>query len=352
MSLAADDGDLDSNDELVVTIKLPDPTGRRSFSPSQDAFTEAGANNNGQTLAIRASDRTAYLMFNLTALDAVPLNTVLRLTGTGGMPASEVSFRAYAALSNGWNEQGISAGTAPAKGAELAAFNGTIDAGEVIELNLGAWITGPGIYGIILEAESGEASFVSKESADNAKWPRLTITTEGNSPPVYGGYTFITSTNEPLTLPYTALLAGASDPDGDPVLPVIVSSASSQGGQVVMNADGLTYAPSIDYFGPDSFTLTVGDGRGAFTTAQITVQVAEAGSVPAPFHPTIQQVGEGVMRFRYQGTPGVNHAVQRSTDLVHWETLATGLGIDTGKIDYLDTGAPAPPVFYRVATPE
>ena len=119
-----------------------------------------------------------------------------------------------------------------------------------------------------------------------------------------------------------------------------------------MNEDGLTYTPSIDYFGPDSFMLTVEDSRGAFTTAQITVQVAEAGSVTAPPTPTLLQVGEGVMRFRYQGAPGVDHAVQRSNDLKNWITLATGLGGDTGEIDYLDTEAPSPPVFYRIVTPD
>jgi hypothetical protein len=353
LSLAADDGDLDAHDELVVTIELPDPTGRRTFTPTQDAFTDAGVNNNGGTLAVRPEDRIAYLMFDLTDLDAVPLCTVLRLTEAAGVATEGVILRAYAALSNDWQEAGINAGTAPQKGQELGLFRGDTTAGGTVEVDLGTLITGPGIHGIILEAENGDVSFVSKESADDTKWPRLAMITEGNSPPVYGGYSFLTFTNESLTLPWSALLARADDPDGDPVTPVIVNASSTQGGQVVMTAEGLTFTPTIDYFGPDSFTLTVGDGRGAFTTAQITVQVGEtAGSTLPPSSPMIQQVGEGIIRFRYQGVPGADHTLQRSADLLNWDTLSSGLGGDTGEIDYLDTAAPQPPVFYRVVTPE
>jgi hypothetical protein len=348
LSLAADDGDLDSHDEITVTIELPDPTGRRTFSPFQDAFTDAGANNNGETLAVRAGDRTAYLMFDLTDLDAVPLGAVLRVTEASGATSSTVTVRAYASLSNAWNEAGINAATAPQKGAELGVFSGAIGAGETVEINLGAWVTEPRVHGIILESEAGEVSFVSKESSDDTKWPQLVIITEGNTPPDYDGYAFIARVNEPLTLPYSVILAGASDPDGDTVSLVIANGSSSQGGQVVMEEEQLTYTPSIDYFGPDSFLLTVGDGRGGFTTATITVQVAQASSAMPPSSPNLLRVSEGLIRFLYQGTPGVNHTLQRSTDLVHWTALATDL---SGEIDYLDTEAPAKGAFYRLVTP-
>jgi len=352
LSLAADDGDLDSHDDVTVTIELPDPTGRRTFFPFQDAFTDAGANNNGETLAVRAGDRTAYLMFDLTDLDAVPLGATLRLTEASGTASSAVTVRAYAALSNAWNEAGINAAVAPEKGAELGVFTGAITAGETIEIGLGNGITEPRVHGIILEAEAGEVSFVSKESSDDTKWPQLVITTEGNTPPAYHGYSFLTHVNEPITLPFDVILAGASDPDGDTVSPVIANNSSLQGGQVAMDAEHLTYTPSIDYFGPDSFLLTVGDGRGGFTTATITVQVAEAGNIAQPSSsPSLVRVSAGVIRFRYQGTPGVNHMLQRSADLVHWTTLATDLGGESGEIDYLDAEAPAKEAFYRLVMP-
>jgi hypothetical protein len=352
LSLAANDSDLDAQDEIIVTIELPDPSGQRVFSPSHDAFTDAGANNNGETLAIRRGERTTYLMFDLRGLDVAPFSAALRLTESSGAAAGQVTLKAFAALSNDWNEASITLATAPAANGELAVFNDEIGAGETIELDLSAWVTGPGIYGIILEAEEGEAMFASKESADGNARPQLVITSAGNQPPVYDGYAFVTTANEPLSLPYTTLLADASDPDGDPVSPVIVNGSSTQGGQVVMDGEQLTYTPSIDYFGPDSFTLTVGDGRGGFTTATITVQVAEPGSVTAPSSsPTLQRVAEGVMRLRYQGTAGVSHTLQRSTDLVTWITLATGLGEETGEIDFVDPEAPEAAAFYRIVTP-
>ncbi|RYD62210.1 MAG: hypothetical protein EOP83_15195 [Verrucomicrobiaceae bacterium] len=218
----------------------------------------------------------------------------------------------------------------------------------MLELDLRDWVTGPGIYAIILEAEAGEVSFASKESANLDARPELIITTEGNLPPVYEGYSFTTAVNEPRSLPYEVILSGASDPDGDMVSPVIVDGSSSQGGQVEMEADHLTYTPSIDYFGLDSFTLTVGDGRGGFTTATITVQVTETGGIALPPLPHLSRESEGVTRFRYQGTPGVSYALERSTDLKTWTPLATDL---TGEIDYLDTEAPVETAFYRLVSP-
>ncbi|HEY1120172.1 MAG TPA: DUF5060 domain-containing protein, partial [Haloferula sp.] len=198
LSLAADDGDLDSHDEVTVTIKLPDPTGRRTFVPFQDAYTNAGENNNGETLSVRAGDRTAYLMFDLTDLDAVPLGAKLRLTESSLEETSPtVTVRAYASLSNAWNEAGINGDAAPEKGEQLGVFTGAISVGGTIEIDLGNWATEPHVYGIILEAEEGEVSFVSKESSDDSKWPKLVVTTEGNSPPVYHGYSFLTHVNEP-----------------------------------------------------------------------------------------------------------------------------------------------------------
>ncbi|MCW1887521.1 DUF5060 domain-containing protein [Luteolibacter flavescens] len=352
LSLAADDGDLDAHDEITVTIELPSLTGRRTFSPVHDAFTDDGENDNGSTLAVRAEDRLAYLTFDLTTLDAVPLGAKLRLTEAAGIATGETTIRAYAALSNDWDEAAITSETAPAKGAELGSFTGSIPSGGVIEIDLGDWVTTPGVQGLFLEAESGEAAFASKEATDPAKRPLLVITTEGNTPPVYAGHTFTTTINKPVTLPYATLLGGAYDPDGDPVTPVILPHGSTaQGGQVSMNATALTYTPSIDYFGPDSFPLTVEDGRGGFITAQISVEVTQGGSGTPSAPPILEHAGDGAMRFRYTGTPGVGHTLQRSTDLLTWITLASELGVEDGVIDYLDTDAPETAAFYRIVTP-
>jgi hypothetical protein len=72
------------------------------------------------------------------------------------------------------------------------------------------------------------------------------------------------------------VLANDSDPDGDP----LAVSAVTQGthGTVTRNSDDtLTYAPEEDYFGTDSFTYTISDGRGrtALATVSVTVEFVD-----------------------------------------------------------------------------
>jgi VCBS repeat-containing protein len=48
-------------------------------------------------------------------------------------------------------------------------------------------------------------------------------------------------------------------------------------GSVTVNADGsFSYTPDLGYFGGDSFTYTISDGRGGTSTATVTIRVAQA----------------------------------------------------------------------------
>jgi hypothetical protein len=69
------------------------------------------------------------------------------------------------------------------------------------------------------------------------------------------------------------VLTGDSDPQGDPLS--VVDKSDGLHGTVVINRDAqtVTYTPELDYFGTDSFTYTISDGHGHFSTAKVDVVV-------------------------------------------------------------------------------
>ncbi len=75
------------------------------------------------------------------------------------------------------------------------------------------------------------------------------------------------------------LLANDGDPDGDPL--VVTALGTPGHGTVVDHGDGtVTYTPEAGFTGIDSFSYTVGDGRGGSGTALVTVEVAPLNHAP------------------------------------------------------------------------
>src|SRR5438270_465170 len=98
-----------------------------------------------------------------------------------------------------------------------------------------------------------------------------------NVPPIARDDTATTGKHSPVQIDLTA---NDSDPDGDGLaFPVTVTynASSGKGANVNLNADGHTvnYVPNNHQVsGPDTFTYTVCDTRGACATANVTVTVA------------------------------------------------------------------------------
>ncbi|MDW8392298.1 MAG: cadherin domain-containing protein, partial [Oscillochloridaceae bacterium] len=76
--------------------------------------------------------------------------------------------------------------------------------------------------------------------------------------------------NTPARLP---VLANDSDPDGDPLTITAVGTPSNGSVQIIENGQALRYTPGAGYLGPDSFTYTISDGRGATATATVNLTV-------------------------------------------------------------------------------
>ncbi|MEP0870270.1 tandem-95 repeat protein, partial [Trichocoleus desertorum AS-A10] len=75
------------------------------------------------------------------------------------------------------------------------------------------------------------------------------------------------------------LLANDSDADGDPK--IITGFSQAGNGRVVDNGNGfLTYTPSPNYSGTDSFTYTITDGKGGNASAIVNLTVAPVNDGP------------------------------------------------------------------------
>lgn len=173
---------------------------------------------------------------------------------------------------------------------------------------------------------------------------------EENQTPVALPNGLATMRDQPSSVPLIKLLANDSDPDGDPLSVTSVSSASQQGGTVVLAAGQLNYAPPVGFTGLDQFSYTVKDGHGGSATAVVEVLVV-SGTIPAPNQVSLAPVGNGY-RVRFAGIPGRAYEVQRASSLSGpWSTLAPITAPLHGILEYLDPNPPPGMAFYRTVAP-
>ena len=356
LRFSASDTELAASDEVTVTILVPAGTDSQSFSALHDSFLENGSNSNITQLRVEKSTtrtRTSYLRFDLSSLASTPRTAVLRLTEGDDTSSGTMTLRLYAATSSNWTETSLSGATAPTKGTQLAVFTGDVTDGMTLDFDVSSYVTAAGNYSFILESDSStkDVSFVSKENPVVATRPALVVSTGSNALPVFSGHSGTTPVNSPLILPYSLILGSASDPDGDALSLVIADDSSSAGGYVTMAADHLTYTPPIDYSGPDSFILTVQDGRGGFASAALSLTVLPDDGITGANPPVLQKLAGTQMKIRFHGIPGVTYGFQRSIDLVHWTTIHSGAAAGDGLIEYTDVSAPTDEAYYRITAP-
>jgi hypothetical protein len=187
LRLTAGDGELSASDDVTVTITSSSSSGESmSFGATQDAYTENGTTRNLSSIRVESSDRKriAYIQFDVQGI-ASATNAIVKLTESDDDSAGTMTIRLYAARSNNWSEDTITSSNAPGKGALLDTFTGDISDGEKVSFDASAFITGPGTYTLILEADSSsrDVAFGASEYSVVALRPELVITTGGTPPP-------------------------------------------------------------------------------------------------------------------------------------------------------------------------
>ncbi|WP_168219024.1 tandem-95 repeat protein [Limnoglobus roseus] len=75
-----------------------------------------------------------------------------------------------------------------------------------------------------------------------------------------------------------AVLANDADVDGDALTVTGIGQAAH--GTVSLSAAGVTYTPAADFFGSDSFTYTISDGKGGTATGTVTIFVSAVNDAP------------------------------------------------------------------------
>jgi MYXO-CTERM domain-containing protein len=130
---------------------------------------------------------------------------------------------------------------------------------------------------------NGDESFeymVSDGQLDSGPY-RVTLRVAAvNDAPVAQGAAFNVREDEVLSAPPSALLAGASDIDGD-ALSVILAGLPASGTLVVNDDGSFTYAPVADFNGNDSFTFYVTDGQAQSQIVTVALFVEEVNDAPS-----------------------------------------------------------------------
>ncbi|MCE7980699.1 MAG: tandem-95 repeat protein [Caldilinea sp. CFX5] len=109
----------------------------------------------------------------------------------------------------------------------------------------------------------------------------VTITVGGapNQPPVATNDAYTATSNQPLTVAAPGLLTNDTDPNGDSLFALLVSSPTN--GTVTLNANGaFVYTPTIGFNGTATFTYKANDGVLDSNVATVTLTVRGANRAP------------------------------------------------------------------------
>jgi VCBS repeat-containing protein len=94
----------------------------------------------------------------------------------------------------------------------------------------------------------------------------------------------------------------ANDTDGDRDPLSIASAVSPTNGSLLLNANGsFTYTPDADFFGTDTFTYVVSDGREDSNPATVTIRVAPRNDAPVAVADTRSTAEDTAITFDPRG---------------------------------------------------
>ena len=157
-------------------------------------------------------------------------------------------------------------GSCVISGATITCSLGSLALGDVAVIDIGGTVaSGTGTI-------TNTASVLGQNLDTNVGNNTASATLRLNNPPIAVDQTATTGADSPVVI---AVLAGATDPDGDAVS--TASAATPANGSVVVNSDGtVTYTPNAGFKGVDSFAFTVTDDKSGFGQALVTVTVSNA----------------------------------------------------------------------------
>ena len=212
-----------------------------------------------QTAAPLSIDFGGTAVYTMTVANNGPSGaTGVALTGTFTSSAGLVSFMA-------------GQGTCSVAGSQFSCSVGSLANGASAVYTLTLKATGVGSF-------SNTAALTGNQSDPNATNNSSTVSVSvNNRVPTAAADSAAVLEDGTTTI---AVLANDADPDSDPLSVTVVSLPGH--GTAARNADNtITYTPATDYFGDDSFTYAISDGRGGTATATVTVSVLAVNDPPS-----------------------------------------------------------------------
>ncbi len=136
---------------------------------------------------------------------------------------------------------------------------------------------------------NGIDSFVV-EICDDAIPPacsQITITVEVspvNDDPSAQPDSYTTDEDVPLTINLPGVMTNDSDIDGDVIFVSAFDVLSANGGVITMRQNGsFDYLPPLGFFGQDTFSYSIADGNGGFSSATVTITINLVNSAPVVY---------------------------------------------------------------------
>ncbi len=270
-----DSGHLTGTAGVSVTVVAPPIV---ELLPVADTFVDATAATSafGTTTLLRANanPRTTYLRFQVAGVGTQDIRrAILRLQVDTGTSANSDSGGTVQRISNTtWDERTTTYNSRPAVDGAVLATVGAVVAGQTVEFDVTAAVTGDGPLSLALVSRSSNT--VDYRARESATPPRLVITLAGNGPRVAitapaNQAVFTTGTPIPFT-------ASATDvEDGD--LSAGISWTSSLGGVLGTGASLTTAALGT---GTHTITAAVTDRDGRAGRAEITITVRDPNTAP------------------------------------------------------------------------
>jgi hypothetical protein len=260
VNVLTNDSDVEG-DSLTVTAVTQPAHGSTGFTATNATYTPAANYSGPDSFTYSISDgrggtATGTVNVNVTAVNDPPA------AGNDSVTTAEDTAATVAVLANDTDAEGdsltVTAVTQPAHG--TATFTAT-----------NATYTPAANY-------NGPDSFTYSISDGNGGTATGTVSvnvTAVNDPPVAGNDS-VTTTEE--TAATVAVLANDTDVDGDSLAVTAVTQPAH--GTASRTSTTVTYTPAANYNGPDSFTYSIGDGRGGTATGTVSVTVTAVNDPP------------------------------------------------------------------------
>ena len=238
---------------------------------------------------------------------------------------------------------------------KIVLTSGTLNyGGTLVVSNAGAALLGGEVFTLFAAPAygSGFANENLPSLSAGLNWYTGLLANNGtikvNRKPVAGPLTFTNVAPAVLQISFATLTGNATDADADTLTVAGVNLTTTNGIALTTNATSIFYANPAN--ATDQFSYTLSDGHGGSVTG--VVNIVNIGSSPsAQFAGLPTMSGDSVV-LHFSATPGWTYYLERSTNLIGWNTIWTNIAPANGEFDYTDDfhdlSAPTSPAFYRL----